>query len=35
LPADVIRISLLRKDFNYRAGQYCFICIPELSMFEW
>jgi len=35
LPADVIRISLLRKDFNYRAGQYCFICVPELSMFEW
>lgn len=20
---------------NYRAGQYCFLCIPELSMFEW
>jgi predicted ferric reductase len=35
LPADVIKISIPRKDFNYRAGQYCFICIPELSMFEW
>lgn len=35
LPADVIRIAVPRGEFNYRAGQYCFICLPELSLFEW
>jgi NADPH oxidase len=35
LPADVVRITIPRGDFNYRAGQYCFICLPELSFFEW
>lgn len=34
LPADVIRISYPKANFNYNAGQYCFIMIPELSMFE-
>ncbi|CAM9095088.1 unnamed protein product [Chrysoparadoxa australica] len=37
LPADVVRVVWERKpgNFNYRGGQYIFLCIPELSIFEW
>jgi len=27
--------ALLQKNFSYKAGQYVFINIPELSLFEW
>ena len=23
------------QDFQYSGGQYCFICIPAVSLFEW
>ena len=25
----------LPQDFHYSGGQYCFLCIPEISLFEW
>jgi NADPH oxidase len=34
LPADVIRITV-PKPFEYTAGQYCFIMIPQLSWLEY
>jgi NAD(P)H-flavin reductase len=42
LPSKVVRISLLGRcasypkgKFTYRAGQYCFICVPKLGLLEW
>jgi NADPH oxidase len=35
LPSNVIRITFLKEDFKYKAGQYCFICVPGVSLFEW
>eukprot|EP00238_Polyblepharides_amylifera_P011893 CAMPEP_0196591568 /NCGR_PEP_ID=MMETSP1081-20130531/70094_1 /TAXON_ID=36882 /ORGANISM="Pyramimonas amylifera, Strain CCMP720" /LENGTH=369 /DNA_ID=CAMNT_0041914965 /DNA_START=478 /DNA_END=1587 /DNA_ORIENTATION=+ len=35
LPAKVIKITFPKGDFNYRAGQYLFMCIPELTSFQW
>ena len=35
LPGDIVRIKFLKEDFNYKAGQYAFICIPKISVFEW
>lgn len=35
LPSDVIRLTFLKKDFKYKAGQYLFICIPGVTWFEW
>ena len=35
LPADVIRLTFPKNNFKYKAGQYCFICIPGVSLFEW
>lgn len=35
LAANVIKISFPKGQFNYRAGQYIFICIPELTRFQW
>lgn len=43
LPADVIRLRIPRKTqinpsgvaFDYKGGQYIFLCVPELSVFEW
>ena len=35
LPADVVRLSFKKKDFQYMSGQYVFICIPKVSYFEW
>ncbi|CAM9147406.1 unnamed protein product [Heterosigma akashiwo] len=36
LPADVIRLSFPRgSNFPYKAGQYVFICIPDISYLEW
>lgn len=33
LPGDVIRIQF-DKSFNYESGQYCFLMIKEISLFE-
>lgn len=35
LPSNVVRLTFLKEDFKYKAGQYCFICIPEVTPFEW
>jgi NADPH oxidase len=35
LPADVIRVSFPKKDFHYSGGQYLFLMVPELSIFQW
>lgn len=35
LPSNVIRLTFLKEDFNYKAGQYCFICVPGVTLFEW
>ena len=40
LPANVIKVSFPKtsaagKTFNYSGGQYIFIMIPQLSVFEW
>lgn len=35
LPSNVIRITFLKDDFKYKAGQYCFMCVPGVSLFEW
>ena len=35
LPSNVVCLSFLKGDFNYKSGQYCFICVPGVSLFEW
>ena len=35
LPSNVVRLTFLKKNFNYKSGQYCFICVPGVSLFEW
>ena len=35
LPADVVRLTFKKNDFDYKEGQYMFICIPQVSYFEW
>lgn len=35
LPANVIRMELPKGAFNYHAGQYIFLCVPELSCWEY
>ena len=35
LPSNVVRLTFLKRNFNYKSGQYCFICVPGVSFFEW
>eukprot|EP00122_Pirum_gemmata_P021378 Pgem_evm1s19921 len=35
LPANVVKITFSRNEFNFVAGQYIFLCIPGLSFWEW
>ncbi len=35
LPADVIRVIIPNGTFKFRPGQYIFLCVPEISIFEW
>lgn len=35
LPSNVVRLTFLKEDFSYKSGQYCFICVPGVSLFEW
>ena len=36
LPANVIRVEIPKEeDFVYHAGQYIFLCVPELSCWEY
>ena len=31
----MVRLAFLKRDFKYKSGQYCFICVPGVSLFEW
>jgi len=35
LPANVIRVSFPKTTFSYSGGQYIFIMIPQLSIYQW
>ena len=35
LPAGVVRLTIPRGAFRYRAGQYVFLMAPALGVFEW
>ncbi|KXJ28514.1 Cytochrome b-245 heavy chain [Exaiptasia diaphana] len=35
LPSNVVRLTFLKEGFQYKAGQYCFICVPGVTWFEW
>jgi predicted ferric reductase len=35
LPGDVVRVSFPRGSLRYTAGQYMFLCVPKLSLWEW
>ena len=36
LPAGVVRLSFpKRKGFDYDPGQYVFVMIPSVNVFEW
>jgi predicted ferric reductase len=36
LPADVVRVTIpTLGNFTYRPGQYIFLCVPEIGLFEW
>lgn len=35
LPANIIRVKFKKSWFNYKPGQYVFLCVPSLSIFEW
>lgn len=35
LPGDVVRLTLPGDQFDYLGGQYVWICVPELTMFQW
>lgn len=35
LPSDVMRVSFPRGKFEYKSGQYVFICIPSISTVQW
>jgi hypothetical protein len=34
LPGNVVSMKFPKKNFNYKAGQYIFICVPEISYFQ-
>ena len=35
LPGNVVRIQWPRNRFEYNGGQYVFICVPAISLWEW
>lgn len=35
IPPGLIKICFENYNFHYKAGQYLFICVPALSIFEW
>lgn len=34
-PSDVVEIQMRKPSFSCKAGQYIFICCPEVAPFEW
>lgn len=35
LTDSVVEVRILKKDFDYNPGQYVFISVPEISLFQW
>ena len=35
IPPCLVKISFQRHNFYYKAGQYVFLCVPSLSIWEW
>lgn len=35
LPGNVVRFKFLKNNFNFKAGQYVFLCVPKVSYFGW
>jgi hypothetical protein len=35
ISSDVVRVIIPTNGFKYRAGQYIFICVPNLGIMEW
>ena len=35
LPGDVVRVSFMKHEFKFKAGQHVNMCIPSVSKFEW
>lgn len=34
-PQGVIEIQFLKPSMKYKSGQYLFLCVPEVSQFQW
>ncbi len=35
LPGNVVRLTFEREALKYSAGQYVYLMVPKLSVFEW
>lgn len=35
MPSNIVRLTFLKENFEYKAGQYCFVCVPSISIWEW
>jgi len=35
LPCDVVRIAWPKGSFEYMGGQYVFLCVPSISLWQW
>jgi hypothetical protein len=35
LPGDVVKVSFPAGTLKYSAGQYMFLCLPDLSLWQW
>lgn len=35
LEDNIVEISVQKNKIQYRAGSYFFVCLPELSLYEW
>jgi hypothetical protein len=35
LPGNVVRVVFDKGNMRYNAGQYVFLCVPSLSLYEW
>ena len=35
IPQSLVKICFQNNNFHYKAGQYVFLCVPALSIWEW
>lgn len=35
IPPSLVKICFENSNFHYKAGQYVFVCVPEISIWEW